>query len=63
MCGSGLKLISDLYPQTVILIRLDKEFFVTRGRELDSNVTRYTWVLRDTWFVVRRLLYLGAVEN
>jgi hypothetical protein len=62
MCGSGLKLISDLYPQTVILIRLDKEF-VTRGMERDSNVTRYTWVLRDTWFVVRRLLYLGAVEN
>jgi hypothetical protein len=62
MCGSGLKLISDLYPQTVILIRLDKEF-VTRGMERDSNVTRYTWVLRGTWFVVRRLLYLGAVEN
>jgi hypothetical protein len=51
-----------LYPQTVNLIRLE-EGFVTRGMERDSNVTRYTWVLRGTWFVVRRLLYLGAVEN
>ncbi len=62
MCGSGLKLIKDLYLQTVNLIRFNKGL-VTRGMERDSNVTSYTWLLRGTGIVVRRLLYLGAVEN